>query len=187
MATKLTKYKGVRTKQSSDIFFTVPTLLEQAKPARIMEIGTFAGGFSLFVTLRAPEAEYVGYEIDRGCLHESVGHLNIKVMDFFEDLDFIEQYVQGEGTTIVFCDGGNKTLEFAMIAPMLKPGDIILTHDYLDDTKHDNRVYQSVEGFKKPETFKSQLLPIANRYGLYDDVGIDFTMSLWSCWIKEES
>lgn len=187
MAYKLTSYKGVRTKQSNRIFQTVAELLFDVSPARIMEIGTYAGGFSLFATLRAPDAEYVGYEIDGRVLHEKVSHLNIKVMNFFNDLDFAKEYIQGEGTTIVFCDGGNKTLEFALIAPMLKPGDMILTHDYLDDTKHDLKVYRSVKGFRKPESLKSELLPIATHYGLHDDVGIDFTMSLWSCWIKEES
>jgi hypothetical protein len=44
----------------------------------------------------------------------------------------IVPYIQEEGTTVVFCDGGHKIGEFNSIAPHIKTGDFILAHDYID-------------------------------------------------------
>lgn len=39
--------------------------------------------------------------------------------------------IQGEGRTVLFVDGGNKKIEFNCLAEYIKPGDIILAHDYV--------------------------------------------------------
>ena len=41
-------------------------------------------------------------------------------------------FIQEEGTTLVLCDGGHKIGEFNMIAPLIKVGDFIMAHDYID-------------------------------------------------------
>lgn len=183
MIPKLKIYKDVPTKQSTDILKTFPQLM-QGKFKRILEIGTYCGGLSLLVTELAPDAEYLGYEIDGSVVHQNVSHLNIKTVDFIADLDYIEEYIQREGRCLVLCDGGNKQMEFTVLSPLIKVNDVIMTHDYLDNTVHPESVYRSVEGFRKPETTKTMLQSVANRYNLSDECDIDFTYSLWSYWRK---
>lgn len=183
---KIDTYEGIRTKQSTHIFQTFPVLLGQGGFSRVVEIGTYAGGLSLFISKIAPNVEYLGYEIDPNVIHPNASHLNIRTVNFAEEKEFIREYISREGRCLVLCDGGNKLYEFATLAPLIKLNDVIMTHDYLDDTKHDVSVYQSVEGFRKPETTKTMLLPIAKENNLTDECNIDFTHSLWSHWTKKE-
>jgi hypothetical protein len=56
----------------------------------------------------------------------------------FEDFDNLHRYINKEGQTLVLCDGGNKPAEFKYLAKMLKPGDIIMAHDYCVDDEYFN-------------------------------------------------
>ena len=183
MIRKLKIYKNIPTKQSSDILKTFPKLLEIGKFERILEIGTYCGGLSLLVTELAPDAEYLGYEIDGSVVHPKVTHL-VKVTDFIKDLDHIRNFIQRKGRCLVLCDGGNKHMEFTILSPLLKHKDVIMTHDYLNDQIHDVSVYREVEGFRNPETTKTMLQGVADSHNLVDNCAVDLTYSLWSYWTK---
>lgn len=183
---KIKTYEDIKIKQSNDIFRTFPILLENGHFSRILEIGTYMGGLSYLINKIVPEVEYVGYEIDPTIIHSKASHLNIKPVAFQHDLAYIREYVSREGRCLILCDGGNKVLEFETISPWLKENDVIMTHDYLDDMKHDLSTYRSVQGFRNPETTKSVLYPTAILHNLTDECDIDFTHSLWSHWTKKK-
>jgi hypothetical protein len=67
--------------------------------------------------------------------------VDIKIENVFsENYDSVSQYIidfiQSEGTTIVLCDGGNKKLEFNILSNYLKENDFILGHDYSIDKEY---------------------------------------------------
>ena len=122
-----TAYKGLTVQQNPNFYSVLKEFLLLAKPAQVLEIGTAGGGFTLAV---------------RDILNEiGLEATPIKSFDVFDspyyDLNLekpekIVPYIQREGTTVVFCDGGHKIGEFNMIAPLIKRGDHILAHDYID-------------------------------------------------------
>lgn len=182
---KMDSYEGIKIKQSNHILESFPELFKRGQFSRVIEVGVFAGGLSLYISKIAPEVEYLGYDIDRKPLHLKAAHLNIKFMDFMADSNNIKEYIARNGRCLILCDGGNKLFEFTTISPWLKVNDVIMTHDYLNDLKHDISLYRSVKGFMNPETTKTMLEPIAKRNGLTDNSDIDFTYSLWSHWTKK--
>ena len=64
-------------------------------------------------------------------LSEISPFINFKHQDVFstETQDHVRENIQ-EFKTFIFCDGGDKALEFNTYAPMLKPGDCIAVHDW---------------------------------------------------------
>jgi len=111
---------------------------------RVLEIGMFTGGLSMYFILRTSivRGEYMGFEIMGERRKEAVDNIdrlglsksNYTVLgdDVFDQdvLDGIRRWVQRDGGCLVFCDGGNKIREFGLIAPYLKSGDFIMTHDW---------------------------------------------------------
>jgi hypothetical protein len=64
--------------------------------------------------------------------------INVVIENIFND-DFtaiISQYaidfVKNPGKVLVLCDGHKKPLEFRCFAPLIKPGDILMAHDYAE-------------------------------------------------------
>ena len=110
---------------------SLDNLIKTVCPARIIEIGTALGGLS--VLFRLCNAEFVTYDIedvrfDKG-LFDSLG-IDFRLADCFEREKEIADLIQKEGTTLLFCDGGDKPKEFKTFARYLKPGDVICAHDY---------------------------------------------------------
>lgn len=112
--------------------------MERLPPARIIEIGTFAGGFATALALHASQigAPLITYDLaipneKLQPLAESLG-VRFRVGDMWtpELTNEIIQYIQSPGTTFLLCDGGNKPREMETFAPYLKPGDVIASHDY---------------------------------------------------------
>lgn len=122
--------------------------MEKHPPARIIEIGTYSGGF---ITALAVHAWWIGatvisYDIARP--HERVVELARKLgvtfarADAFARAGEIGRIIASPGVTYVLCDGGDKPRELATFAAYLKPGDVIGAHDYEPpDGPHGDAVY----------------------------------------------
>jgi len=111
--------------------------MERLPPARIIEVGTYSGGF---ITALAVHAWWIGAEVityDRAWPHEKVAVLgrflgvNFRTGDIWEQEKEISKYIAMPGVTYVLCDGGDKARELATFAKYLKPGDVIAAHDYV--------------------------------------------------------
>lgn len=138
--TGYTSYKGLTAQQHDDVFKVMAEFVKDIKPARVLEIGTAGGGFTLFLRDMLPGIPIRTYEVNDRDFYEKLRKNSIDVIiknifnhayNKLEEPEEIVPYIQQEGTTLVLCDGGHKIGEFNCIAPLLKKGDYIMAHDYV--------------------------------------------------------
>lgn len=138
-------YKGLSIEQNPDVYYPFLRLLETVRPDRILEIGTFSGGFTLFIrdilnNIGLEKTLINTYDINKSYLPNDIKNLNVYTENLFNDdySDFvsddiegyIRDYIKQNGKTLILCDGGNKKNEFNLLCKFLKPDDIIMAHDY---------------------------------------------------------
>jgi len=141
-----TTYNGYTAQQHNDFFNVFKKFLTEIKPARVLEIGTAGGGFILAIReilneIGLSDVPIKSFEVINQTFYDELRHKNIEIIidNIFDHpyLNLIKPesivpYIQSEGTTLVFCDGGHKIGEFNSIAPHIKKGDFIMAHDYVD-------------------------------------------------------
>lgn len=166
----------------------VPTwsyAMEVLPPARIIELGTWNGGFTCALALHAhmigapvithdvmlpderiaPIARALGVEFVTGDMWPrapEIGHL-----------------IASPGVTFVLCDGGNKLRELDEFAPFCKTGDVIATHDY--DAAHEvDPARPSLDRWWPWSEITQQVAqPIADKHGLRPWLQDHFDMAGW--------
>lgn len=152
---KYVGYKGLSVQQNPNIIEPFYDLINTVKPKRIIEIGTADGGLTLFLQdlvdlLDIEDCNVITYDVRQ---QNNLLSLQTKIDVRFENL-FNENYsgfkdektmkdlsnlIQQPGVTVILCDGGNKINEFKLLSPLLKSGDVIMAHDYAENTD----VYES--------------------------------------------
>ena len=151
-----TEYKGYVAQQVENFYPTIKKFLEEVRPSRILEIGTAGGGFILAVReilneIGLPNVPVKTFDVIESPQYEKLrlNNIEINIENIFDHPylnlvkeDRIVPYIQEEGTTVVFCDGGHKIGEFNSIAPHIKNGDYILAHDYIDTWENYNKNYK---------------------------------------------
>lgn len=134
-------YKQYRCQQVPTFRRTFERFLHTIKPELIIEIGTGQGGFAIFLNDVIHEQKLncrqLTYDIDNdnnGVIlrHNTTANNKIEfyMKDVFTDMDYLTKLIHESGTTVVLCDGGNKTKEFQTFAPIIKTYDFIMGHDY---------------------------------------------------------
>lgn len=119
----------------------VPTwsyAMECHPPARIIEIGSYNGGFTIAIGVHARQigARVISYDVAQAP-HESLAAMaeflgiEFRTADVWTIEPEIAHLIALPGVTFVLCDGGNKKRELATFAKYLKPGDVIAAHDYV--------------------------------------------------------
>jgi hypothetical protein len=112
--------------------------MEMHPPARIIELGTYSGGF---ITALALHARFIGAKVvtyDRSPADVAIVPIgrdlgvDFRVCDMWQPgiEEEIAQLISGPGVSYVLCDGGDKHRELATFARYCKPGDVIAAHDY---------------------------------------------------------
>lgn len=166
----------------------------------VLEIGAFLGGFTLMVddALDDGKAEILTYENnhdmpfrfknknatarDRFPWDKFVHVVTLREEDFFEDFKVAADFIQRQGKTVVFCDGGDKIREFDLLSQFLKPGDVICTHDY--GLNHED--FYDIVGDawdNDPQVVYEDIRPIIEREGLVLDESIS-PKSIWGVFTK---
>ena len=128
------EFCGLRMSQNQNGPIAIDTVMKTAGPfRRIIEIGTGSGGLSILFALYAihQQAQFVTYDI-KPCRNRVLTALGVdfRQKSCWEAETEIATFIQSQGRTLLFCDGGNKIREFNVFAPHLKPGDVIMAHDY---------------------------------------------------------
>lgn len=198
--TGFTSYKGIMLQQHESYQTPFTKLLETTKPTRILEIGTGAGGLTLFLRntlneLGLNETYIKSYDINTTSFNDKTHNLtNLELSkenlfgggnDFIlEKVELIRDYIQLEGTTIVLCDGGNKIKEFNQISPLLKMGDIIMAHDYCDNLELFNSEYKDII-WNWCEIQEKDIAEACLNENLVDFMKEDFNKIVWACKIKK--
>lgn len=138
-------FYGCRMAQSVNMPLTLNNFLQNVKPKTIVEIGTYEGGLSILFQLHSLyfNSKFVTYDIKDYISNKKIFDLlkiDIRFSDVFkqETIDEIISLINLDGTTVLFCDGGNKIKEFNFFARYLKKGDYILAHDYASSVENFN-------------------------------------------------
>ncbi len=177
-------YKGIFSQQNKNFYPAFEKLFAQENIARVLEIGTATGGFIRAVR-DLTNAEIVTYDIKetkhKATLEEN--NITVKVQSAFDDFDFIEDYISRKNQVLVICDGGNKPKEFEVFSRLLKPGDIIMAHDYSRDEEL-YRVYIKENVWRWCEIqYKDIALPVIEQ-NLQPILTEEFQEAAWTCWKK---
>lgn len=123
----------------------VPTwsyAMELHPPKRIVELGTYNGGFTCAIGVHAYRigTKITSYERARApdenfaALGKFLGITFRDQVDMWACEGEISKLIAQPGLTYVLCDGGDKQRELATFAKYLKPGDVIASHDYHSKT-----------------------------------------------------
>ena len=194
MITGHTDYKGFTAQQHKNFYSIIKKFIEKVKPARILEIGTAGGGFTLAVREILNEIGLTGSPVKTfdvvECSHyDKLRELNIEINieNLFDQpyLNLIKPekivpYIQEEGTTIIFCDGGHKIAEFNTIAPYIKNGDYILAHDYIDTYENFQQNFKD-KIWNWCEIKEKYICEISEKCNLVDYNKEEFNSVVWVC------
>jgi cephalosporin hydroxylase len=195
-------YKGISIEQNPNIIDEFNKLIEEIRPVRILEIGTFAGGLTLIMRdlldiNNLKESEVITYDVQTPhYLLQRISNIKIESRvvnlfsydygDFADENAKMELYniINGEGTTLVLCDGGNKKNEFNIISPLLKVGDVIMAHDYAPNNQYfQNHVENQIWNWL--EIQDNDIDESCKKYNLIPLFEEEFKRVVWVCKIKK--
>lgn len=131
-----TSFGGVTCAQFWIDFILWENLLnDRAGHVGIMEIGTWQGGFSLFLEAQA-RARSMGF-VTYDAVEPDRPIPGFVRRDVFAEVDAVveDAFALGEGMPIVlFCDGGNKPRELATFPQLMPAGSTFVVHDWGTET-----------------------------------------------------
>ena len=198
--TGATIYKGILAQQHENFQEIFRDFFKDVSPKRILEIGTGSGGFTLFIRdclneLGLDSTELVSYDISPSAVLEELNskpntllsNVNLFSSDnnyILDREDLVVPYIQDYGTTIVMCDGGNKVKEFNQFSKFLKPGDIIMCHDYCDTLENfEEKIFEKIWLWREISDIDIQ--ESINDYKLVPYDKEKFDSIVWGCFIKQ--
>lgn len=140
----LSSFDGYSSQQFHGAYEVFYNFISEVKPKRILEIGTALGGFTTFLKICCDElnldTNIRSYDVHSNPWYKDIiaRGVDIRIENIFSegfkemDNEVID-YINGDGVTIVLCDGGWKVGEFNLISKYIKLGDFILAHDYAEN------------------------------------------------------
>lgn len=136
-ATDATRPLGIPMCQNRLAVPTWSYAMEVYPPARVIEIGSYNGGFATALGVHASRigARVFGFDrmeapsVDLVSLAGLLG-VEFRRRDIWEAEPEIADLIRIPGVSYVLCDGGDKPRELATFAAYTKPGDVIAAHDY---------------------------------------------------------
>lgn len=192
-------YRGLGTEQNPNIIYPFDKLIADTRPARIVEIGTFAGGLTLILRTILDNNNLENTNITTYDVHtptyllpiiENISNITSITKNLFSDnyQDFagelekseIVRLIRSEGTTLLLCDGGCKKCEFNLLSNYLKPNDIIMAHDYAPNVDY---FEDTMKGkiWNWLEIQDSDIMDCCARNGLEPYMSEDFLNVAWVC------
>jgi cephalosporin hydroxylase len=187
-------YEGYAAMQHDDVLPVFRDFIQETRPRRILEIGTAQAGFTLALRNLLNEAglresAVRSFDITRLPWFDAIASRKIELIveNIFDDHysrftkpELIVPFIQAEGTTLVLCDGGYKVGEFNLIAPLLKAGDYIMAHDYIDTEQNFRENYLD-KIWNWQEIQERDIRETCAKYGLVDFHREAFSRVVWVC------
>jgi hypothetical protein len=182
-------YKGIRCSQSREVFGALDALdvATWDEPAQtIIEIGTLYGAFTHVLCDHniSRLAEVHTFDIVdtldmRIPVPNARGHLGDV---FTAQFPTITSLIRRPGRCFVFCDGGYKEREVNVISEYLKPGDLILCHDYM---KHPSMMGTEAAGYWPGcESQYANIKDALDRNGCEPFMEAAMQKAVWGSWIR---
>lgn len=146
-----TSFGGIPMAQVwADLILWEAILNENPELRGIVEIGTWQGGFSLWLQRQAqvrtigfrtfdavvPESEQVVMLLEEGWNGKYPGEISdFARLDVFAKPEVVARTIKPMEPVILFCDGGNKPRELATFTPYLQdPRSLVIVHDWGTET-----------------------------------------------------
>jgi predicted O-methyltransferase YrrM len=193
-------YKGIMTQQCNNVGDVFRELFVTVKPKTIIEIGTSHGGLTLLIrdildeenmsdvnliTYDKDKFHYLDYHIENGKKIDSrIKNLFNHMYNDLSEYDEINDLIKQDGVTIVLCDGGYKKSEFRLLSNLIKPGDIIMGHDYSPNQEYfDANVHGKIWNWL--ELTDNDINESCQNNGLEPFMAEEFKQVVWVCKIKK--
>ena len=122
-------FAGVPAAQVIQDYYLWECLLNENPQLRgIVELGTWEGGFSLYLAAQARcrGLSFRTYDIAAPS-HEIPGFFQL---DIFREAEQIGSYLRREEPVVVLCDGGNKARELRTFSKFLSSESLLVVHDW---------------------------------------------------------
>ena len=191
-------YKNHIAMQHEDALQAFKEFISVNKPQRILEIGTADGGLTLALRNILDEmgmstVPIRSFDVQSRPAYDLLISQNIEIIveNLFDESytrlikpDLVIPFIQAPGITLVLCDGGYKVGEFHVLAPLIKPGDFIMAHDYIDTVENfQNHYFGKIWDWQ--EVKDSDLDSVSQEYGLLDVNQDLFKPVVWTCKVKK--
>jgi len=110
-------------------------IMHAAHIRTVLEIGVEHGGLAsvLLAHVRTIGGVYRGIDITLDGLHPSIPPGAIDQRDAWDAATVAEMgrwLAESMAPCLIICDGGDKPKELHLYAPLLRPGDVLIGHDY---------------------------------------------------------
>jgi len=192
----LSAYDGHTCQQNHHCFEAFFNLLNEVRPARILEIGTSLGGLTVYLKEMCNElglsTEIRTYDVVEYPWYNDIKDMGIDLRlenifnnDCTEVLDSeVIDYIQQDGITLVLCDGGNKIGEYNLFSDYIKVSDIIMAHDYAYDSEvFQEKVFNKLWNWH--EISEDHISECATRNNLIPYMQEFFDKAVWVCKVKQ--
>jgi len=175
---------GFSAQQRPEVVSAFNKLFCRQDFARIIELGSGAGGLTVFLGLYGYMSDCEVHTFDSKNwmplpTYKLLTFLGVRVYiqrDVLRDpvtTAYVAGLIGGAGRTLLLCDNGNKNREFNLYAPYLKHGDIIMAHDYVASGKEDR--------WKASEVNIDLIRDTITEYNLQDYMCYVFEDVAWLC------
>lgn len=164
------KFLGYRMAQTPEALLVFNEIFNCENFARVVEIGTFLGGFALYLTIcsMVNEMKFFTFDIKRygSNVHSQIQKFGGKFLqlDVFssQGMNKLTSLIGSPGRVLLLCDGGDKKREIETFAKLLKPKDVIMGHDYFEKASD---FFQQDKWFSC-ELVKEDIQAICSKYNL---------------------
>ena len=187
-------YLGIRISQNDNAIPTFDRMFKELEfnntpIKRIIELGTFHGGLSVFLGIYCfmKNIPFITYDI-KPFVHElsKVNNLfkslniDYRIKNINDSFEEIKNEIEKDGVTLLLCDGGDKVNEFNTFSNYLKTNDIIMAHDYAVDTFiFENEIKNKLWNWHEIQF--SQIQDACEKNNLKDYMKDDFEKAVWVC------
>lgn len=153
--------------------------MEILPPKRVIELGSYNGGFAIMLAFAGWSAGVRVHSFDRMVVptvgwNELARYFGIRFYqgDIFSQEDLIGTLIGAPGRVFVLCDNGNKVREFNIFSKYLKEGDVIAAHDL------------QTPYWDKSEFTKEEVKESVAQYGLELWMEETFALAGWAAYLK---
>ena len=158
--------EGLAVIQSAEIEKPFSELAKVVGDVNIIELGTAAGGFSVFLAKIFKQKIYTFDTRDIGNRKDIFKKYNIefKLCDVL-NTNTIKELIEQDKPCLLLCDNGHKITEFNKFAGYLKSGDIIMAHDYCQSIEYYYK-YVNSKHWNYCEITDEHIIDSCKRYNL---------------------
>ena len=156
---------------------------------RIIEIGTYKGGFTLWLFKNVnPNVKIISYDINKNYREQSIiEKIDFRIGNCFKDRFYeITNLINDSGRVLLLCDGGDKEREFNSFSKYLKENDVIMLHDYCENINDFNLLKQKLNWPTEAEAFYENIKDTIQKNNLIPYMYEDFKSVLWGSFKKGE-